>query len=212
MSSIGAKRRAVIISAALKTFAEAGYKGASIQKIANIAKLPKTNVLYYFPTKQRLYAEVMQSTLSMWNSSFDHVSVNDCPAQALANYISEKMEISRTHPYSSKVFAMEIINGGPNLDASFKASHKLWVQDRIALIEAWIAAKKIDNINPEYLLYHIWSSTQHYADFSAQIKTLHGAKMNKQEFKEATNTIIKLILHGCGLTVPNQYLPQVEAN
>ncbi|GAB55898.1 TetR/AcrR family transcriptional regulator [Glaciecola punicea ACAM 611] len=205
-TSIGLKRRTLIISAALKAFAEHGYSGASIQKIADSANLSKTNVLYYFRSKKLLYSEVMSSILSIWDSSFDRVTVNDCPAQALANYIAEKMENSRTMPLSSKVFAIEIINGGPNLDTSFKHTHKLWVQDRITLIEDWMTAGKMDNINPEYLLHHIWASTQYYADFSYQIENVHGAHMSQQEFTHATNTVIKLILKGCGLIVPEHYL------
>lgn len=206
ISNIGAKRREAIMSAALKAFAENGYQGSSIQKIADAANLSKTNVLYYFATKKELYCEVMLSILAKWNSSFDHVTVNDCPAESLAKYITDKMETSRTHPYSSKVFAIEIINGGNNLDESMKEDNRNWVTGRIAVIQAWIAAGKLEKLNPEYLLYHIWSSTQHYADFSSQIKQLHGGEMSENDFAEASNTLVKLILKGCGLTVPQAYI------
>lgn len=205
VSNIGAKRRSLIMSAALKAFAQDGYKGASIQKIADAAQLPKANVLYYFSSKQSLYSEVMASILDMWNSSFDHVNEHDCPAESLAKYIADKMEVSRTNPFSSKVFAIEIINGGSNLDRSFKQQHKLWVQGRVEVIEKWIANGKLSEVDPQFLLYHIWSTTQHYADFSTQIRQLRGKAMTKQEFADATKTVIKLILHGCGLEVPVQY-------
>ncbi|MFT5276454.1 MAG: TetR/AcrR family transcriptional regulator [Glaciecola sp.] len=206
ISNIGVKRRSIILSAALRAFADNGYKGTSIQMIADAASLPKTNVLYYFATKKALYSEVMQSILLKWNSSFDEVTADDCPAQSLANYIADKMETSRTHPYSSKVFAIEIINGGQNLEESVKEDNKMWVKGRIAVLEAWIAAHKIETLNPEYLLYHIWSSTQHYADFSSQIRQLRGREMTDEDFTEATNTLVKLILKGCGLQVPAQYI------
>jgi hypothetical protein len=148
----------------------------------------------------------MQSILLKWNSSFDEVTADDCPAQSLANYIADKMETSRTHPYSSKVVAIEIINGGQNLEESVKEDNKIWVKGRIAVLEAWIAAHKIEMLNPEYLLYHIWSSTQHYADFSSQIRQLRGREMTDEDFTEATNTLVKLILKGCGLQVPAQYI------
>jgi TetR/AcrR family transcriptional regulator len=206
ISTIGLKRRSIILSAALKAFANDGYKGTSIQKIADAANLPKTNVLYYFASKKALYSEVMLSILSKWNSSFDDVSADDCPAQSLANYIADKMETSRTHPYSSKVFAIEIINGGSNLEESVKEDNKRWVKGRISVIEAWIDARKLEKLNPEYLLYHIWSSTQHYADFSSQIIQLRGAKMTDEDFTEATNMLVKLILRGCGLKVPKEFI------
>lgn len=204
-STIGAKKRALIMSAALKAFAQDGYKGASIQKIATAANLPKANVLYYFSSKQNLYSSVMASILNTWNSSFDNVTAQDCPAESLAKYISDKMEVSRINPFSSKVFAIEIINGATNLDKAFKEQHKQWVLGRVAVITSWIDSGKLDKIDPHYLLYHIWSSTQHYADFSMQIKQLRGKAMSKKEFTDATHTVIHIILKGCGLNVPSQY-------
>lgn len=204
-SNIGAKRRKIILSSALKAFAENGYKGASIQKIADAAGLPKANVLYYFASKQALYSAVMQSILSMWNSSFDDATIDDCPASTLARYIADKMETSRLHPYSSKAFAVEIINGGNNFDTSFKREHSQWVNSRIRVINGWIEAGKMDRVDPEHLLYLIWSSTQHYADFSSQIKQLRGKAMSQQDFKEATISVIGIILKGCGLPVPSEY-------
>ena len=203
---IGAKRRNIILSSALKAFAENGYKGASIQKIADAAGLPKANVLYYFSSKKALYSAVMQSILSMWNSSFDDATVDDCPSQTLARYIADKMEISRLHPYSSKAFAIEIINGADNLDNSFKRDHSQWVNSRLDVINGWIEAGKMDKVDPEYLLYHIWSTTQHYADFSSQIKQLKGKAMRQKEFKEATIAVVNIILKGCGLQIPEEYV------
>lgn len=203
---IGKQRRKLILRAAEKAFAQNGFKATSIQKVAELANLPKTNILYYFKTKLALYSAVMQEILYTWNSSFDRVTVGDDPSMALANYIAEKMEMSRSNSNASKIFGLEILNGAHNFDVDFKKRHKAWFDGRIAVIEGWIALGKMNNLNAEYLLYHIWASTQHYADFSAQIKDLRGGKMNKKDFVVATNTVITIILNGCGLSVPEQYL------
>jgi TetR/AcrR family transcriptional regulator len=55
------------------------------------------------------------------------------------------------------------------------------------------------------LLYSIWASTQHYADFSAQITRLRGKKMNKADFEQATKEVIHLVLGGCSLSVPEAF-------
>lgn len=203
---IGKQRKKLILRAAETAFAQNGFKATSIQKVAELANLPKTNVLYYFKTKLVLYSAVMQEILFTWNSSFDRVTVEDEPSLALANYIAEKMEMSRVNSNASKIFGLEILNGAHNFDASFKTRHKAWFDGRVSVIEAWVATGKMNTVNPEYLLYHIWASTQHYADFSAQIKDLRGGKMNKRDFAVATNTVISIILNGCGLSVPEKYL------
>ena len=203
--SVGDRRRSEILSSALKVFAENGYEGTSVQKIADVAGLTKTNVFYYFSNKKALYSAVMQSTLNMWNSSFDNATKDDCPAKSLANYISEKMERSRVHPYMSKAYAIEVINGYKNLDESFKQKHIDWVTGRVDVIREWVNEGKMDAVNPEFLIYNIWSSTQHYADFSSQITILRGAPLSEKDFREATATIVHIILKGCGLDIPEEY-------
>lgn len=198
-TKISEKNRSVILNAAEKLFAQNGFKGTSIRQIAESAGLPKTNVLYYFKTKQALYHAVLSQILSVWNSRFDKATPEDDPAITLADYIREKMHISRKNPSASKVFAMEILNGGNNLSDAFLEDHRNWVNGRKAIIQQWIELGKMQAINPEYLLYHIWACTQHYADFSAQITNIKGASMNEKDFDIATNELIHLILTGCGL-------------
>ena len=204
-SKISEKNKRRIIDSAVRAFALNGFKGTSIKQIADDANLPKTNVLYYFSSKQTLYTAVLKDILLVWNSSFDKATAEDDPAMTLANYIAEKMEISRIHPYSSKVFAMEILRGASNLNKNNFAEYQAWMKSRVTVIEAWIEQGKINAMSAEYLLYHIWACTQHYADFSAQITGLRGEKMIKADFQVATRDLIGLILTGCGLNVPEQY-------
>ncbi|MGJ8680849.1 TetR family transcriptional regulator C-terminal domain-containing protein [Paraglaciecola sp.] len=202
--SIGALNRSKILTAAEKEFALNGYKGARVQSIADRAGLPKTNVLYYFKSKEVLYVALLDEILRIWNGQFDAATAEDDPAAVLAQYITEKMEISRTRPYASKIFALEIINNAPHLD-EFYTGQIEWMNGRVAVIQSWIDAGKITVKDPYCLLFNIWATSQHYADFSAQITVLKGKKFDKAAFKNATNELVALILNGCGLTVPLEY-------
>ncbi|TBR41544.1 TetR family transcriptional regulator [Marinomonas agarivorans] len=204
-SKITQKNRQVILKAAVQAFAQNGFKGTSLKQIADDAQLPKTNVLYYFPSKQELYLSVLENILHIWNFRFDQATVDDDPATVLADYIAEKMEFSRTQPFASKVFAMEVLNGAENFNSAFLTEHRRWMEERVSVMQQWIEEKKVAPLEPEYLLYHIWACTQHYADFSAQIRGLKGRNMSKKDFKIATNNLVSLILTGCGLTVPDAY-------
>lgn len=203
--AIRAQNRLTILAAAEKEFAQHGFRGATVQKVADRSGLPKTNVLYYFKTKDALYMAVLEQILSMWNTAFDKATVDDDPAETLANYIAGKMEISRTKPQASKVFALEIINGAPNLSDFFKHEHAKWMQGRVKVIQQWIDKGKLQPVDPYYLLFNIWACSQHYADFSAQISELKTKPMDQTDFAEATRNLIKLVLTGCGLTVPEKY-------
>ena len=67
--SIGELNRCKILNAAEKEFALHGYKGARVQQIANRAKLPKTNVLYYFKSKELLYMALLEDILRLPTSA-----------------------------------------------------------------------------------------------------------------------------------------------
>ena len=55
-----------ILNAAETVFAEAGFGGATMQLIADMAGLPKANLHYYFPTKEQLYRSVVQNIFEIW--------------------------------------------------------------------------------------------------------------------------------------------------
>ena len=193
-----------ILKAAITVFSEMGFRGATVQKIAKQAELPKANVLYYFKSKEGIYEAVLGHILSVWNSSFDKATFDDDPTEVLSKYIKEKVELSRTHPEASKIFAMEMIKGAPLLSSEIKTSMVSWFNSRTALIQEWIDAGKIQNVAPAMLMFHIWATTQHYADFSTQIMILRNGKgLTRKGYCEVSDYLCQTILSGCGLS----YIP-----
>ncbi|MET1078654.1 MAG: TetR/AcrR family transcriptional regulator [Pseudomonas sp.] len=192
-----------ILAAATEEFARHGYKGTSINTIAQRVGLPKANLHYYFSNKLGLYVEVMRSILEQWDNAFSDLKVEDDPARALSTYIEAKMEFSRRQPLASKIFAMEVISGGECLSEHFGQDYQQWFRGRAAVFEAWIAAGKMDPIDPVHLIFLLWASTQHYADFSSQIARLTGRKkLTREDYVQASRNLVQIILKGCGLTPP----------
>ncbi len=198
-AGIRAANQEKIIRCAAAIFASKGYSGATVQEIAVDAGLPKANVLYYFKSKEGIYSAVLNEILSLWNSSFDRAGIDDDPAEIFSRYILEKMELSRTYPHASKIFAMEMIKGAPHLSEGAHQAMRDWFQSRVNLIRHWIRLGKMDSVDPEQLLFHIWSATQHYADFSTQINLLRGREMSAKDFDSAGRYLCKSILAGIGL-------------
>ena len=58
-----------ILLAAEKIFAELGFKGATTGRIAAEAGVPKSNVHYYFGTKDAIYKLVMEDLCTTWLSA-----------------------------------------------------------------------------------------------------------------------------------------------
>ncbi len=195
------KHEARILQVAEEVFAQFGYNGATIDTIAERAGLSKQNMLYYFSSKHLLYQKVLENILGIWLDSMALLDQSGKdPASKLENYIRRKIELSRTRPNGSKVFATEIINGAPHLSEEIKTKLLSRFEEDVRLVESWISEGMMDPIEPKHLFFMIWSTTQTYADFSAQIEIILGKKkLTASDFEDATKLVSRVILKGTGL-------------
>ncbi|MFZ1347087.1 MAG: TetR/AcrR family transcriptional regulator [Tabrizicola sp.] len=188
-----------ILEAAEKVFAEAGFGGATMQLIADMAGLPKANLHYYFATKEDLYRRVVQQIFEIWLDAAASFDDAPGPIEGIGAYIDAKMDISRTHPHGSKVWASEVMHGAPVIQDYLETTLRDWTEGRIAVIQRWIDAGKMKPVNPRHLLYLLWATTQHYADFGHQIQTLNGgASLTETQWREAKTSVKDMVLRGIG--------------
>lgn len=198
-TEIRQQNETLILAAAEKVFAEAGFGGATMQLIADMAGLPKANLHYYFATKEDLYRRVVQNIFDIWLHAADSFDSAPGPIEAISAYIDAKMEISRRHPAGSKVWASEVMHGAPVIQDYLETTLRDWTSGRAAVIQRWIDQGKMVAIDPRHLLYMLWATTQHYADFNHQIETLNGGKpLNERQWAEAKTSVKAIILRGIG--------------
>ena len=200
-SEIRRENEKAILAAAEKVFAEAGFGGATMQLIADVAGLPKANLHYYFPTKEALYRRVVQDIFEIWLHAADSFDNAAGPAEGIGAYIDAKMDISRSHPFGSKVWASEVMHGAPVIQDYLENTLRDWTDGRIKVIQRWIDTGKMAPVSPRHLLYMLWATTQHYADFGHQIETLNGsAPLTDAQWQTAKSEIRQIILRGIGLS------------
>lgn len=188
----------LILQAAEKVFAEAGFGGATMQLIADMAGLPKANLHYYFATKEDLYRRIVRDIFEIWLRAADSMDNAPGPVEGIGAYIEAKMEISRRHPNGSKVWAYEVMHRAPVIQDYLETTLRDWTAGRVRLIERWIDEGKMARIDPEHLLYMLWATTQHYADFGHQIETLNEGPLTDAEWQRATESVKTMILRGIG--------------
>ena len=190
-----------ILQAAEQLFAEKGYAGASMGDIAQLADLPKSNVHYYFATKKVLYQEVLLALLELWKQDALCFELYDDPRVVLSTYIRAKMNHSRYRAHGSKIWAAEVMQGAPILKERLRDNLYEWAKLKESKIREWIDSGQINPVEPSYLLYMIWASTQHYADFDYQISLLNDDKpLDDLQFEKAVQSVTSVILRGIGLT------------
>ncbi|AOI80795.1 TetR/AcrR family transcriptional regulator [Burkholderia sp. NRF60-BP8] len=193
-----------LLACAEAVFAERGLAGASTSMIAERAGLPKANVHYYFPTKLALYRRVLDDLFEDWHRAAGSFEAGDDPVEAIGGYVRAKMALSQRRPLGSKVWANEIIHGAEHMQDILSQRVKPWFDTRIKVIEGWIARGLLAPIDPHALMYLIWATTQHYADFDAQIRALSGKRaFTKKAFDEKTEQVVQLVIRACGAVSPN---------
>ncbi|MDQ0394503.1 HTH-type transcriptional regulator RutR [Labrys monachus] len=186
-----------ILDSALSAFARHGLRGTRIEQIAEGAGMSKTNLLYYFRSKEALYAAVLTRTLSVWLSPLAELDAVRDPASALTAYIGQKLDCSRRYPDASRLFAIEIMQGAPHLKQVLATELTEVVEDKVAIIRGWIADGRLRPIEPHHLLFMIWATTQHYADFAVQISAITGKDLSDEAFYEDTRrSLTETILRG----------------
>lgn len=198
------KHYSTILQAAQEEFADHGFKGARMQAIADRAGLPKANVHYYFRNKNSLYLAVLDNILNSWNDFFNDVSVKDDPAVTLDTFIRQKVRMSFEDPTASRLFANEIIQGAPYLSGYLQDVMKPWVAERAEIIQGWIDAGKMPDTDPVLLIFMIWATTQHYADFQAQVQSIVAKpEYDEPQMNHIADFVSTTILRGCGLQPPS---------
>ncbi|MDX3906117.1 MAG: TetR/AcrR family transcriptional regulator [Pigmentiphaga sp.] len=188
-----------IRAAAITEFALHGLKGASTQAIAARAGMTKAQLHYYILGKEELYEELLQSVLNAWAGAATFDEHSGDPRTALANYIRAKLEYSFAFPELSRIFTREVLSGGPYLK-------KYWPQAsasahrKVAAIERWIAQKLMPPLDARMFLMHIWTVTQHYADYGPQIALMFGGVGSPSlPHEHIVDEVTRFILCGCGL-------------
>lgn len=192
--------QARILDAAEEIFALNGYRGAVLERIAERAGISKANLLYYFKSKKILYQAVLKNTVETWLVPMEALDEADEPAAAFERYIRIKIDLSRAHPFASKVWANELIHGAPHISPYLKRRLKPLMDEKTRIIRRWIKQGKMAPVDPHHLFFIIWAATQTYADFGDQVAIVKGKKrLTKQDFDEAADTITTIILKGAGM-------------
>ncbi|KQV05930.1 TetR family transcriptional regulator C-terminal domain-containing protein [Devosia sp. Root105] len=191
------EKQEVILEAALDVFSREGFRGATIDQIAEAAGMSKPNLLYYFPRKEEIYQRLLAEMLDIWLAPLREIDSVGDPVPELRSYLRRKLEMSRDYPRQSRLFANEMLQGAPRVLEMLETDLKALVDDKAKVIEGWMDAGKIVRTDPYHLIFSIWATTQHYADFDVQVRAVLGKDRGGEgRFEDAARFLENLYLHG----------------
>lgn len=168
------KNHAAILEAGLEVFSKFGFRGSTIDQVAEAAGLSKPNLLYYFPSKEAIYTALLSQLLENWLEPLKALDRDGDPVEELLAYAKRKLSMSQHFPRESRLFANEIIQGAPRIGDVLRGELRELVDETSQVINAWVDAGRIKPVNPYHLIFSIWALTQHYADFDVQVRAIMG--------------------------------------
>ncbi|MGB5863907.1 MAG: TetR family transcriptional regulator C-terminal domain-containing protein [Sulfitobacter sp.] len=175
-SRIQTRNRRLILDAALEVFSRDGYGGATLDAIAKGAGLSKPNLLYYFDGKTEIYVTLLSQLLETWLDPLIELDADGDPVEELLGYVRHKLDMALELPAESKLFAGEMLQGAPRITSHLNDDLRPLFARKCAVIQGWVDAGRLAPVDPAHLILSIWSTTQHYADFGAQVAVLLGAE------------------------------------
>jgi TetR/AcrR family transcriptional regulator len=161
-----------ILDAALDVFSVTGFRGATLDRIAEAAGLSKPNLLYYFASKEAIHAALLTHLLDTWLDPLRALDPGGEPVEEILGYVRRKLEMARAFPRESRLFANEIVQGAPHMLAEIEGPLRRLVDEKAAMMRGWIAEGRLAPIDPHHLIFSIWATTQHYADFDVQVRAI----------------------------------------
>lgn len=168
------KNSETILEAALEVFSAYGFRGATLDQIADVAGLSKPNLLYYFASKEAMHQALLTRLLDTWLDPLREMDEDGDPVTEILGYVRRKIELSRDYPRESRLFANEILQGAPRMRDAIEGDLKALVDEKSAVLTAWMDQGRIARLPPQHLIFSIWALTQHYADFDVQVRAVLG--------------------------------------
>jgi TetR/AcrR family transcriptional regulator len=191
------EKEEIILGAALDVFSLRGFRGSTIDQIAEVAGMSKPNLLYYFRTKEAMHRALIDRVLENWLEPLKAFDAEGDPEEEVRSYIRRKLEMARDFPRESRLFANEILQGAPHIEDVLKGPLKALVDEKADVIRSWIKAGKVRDCDPYHLIFSIWSTTQHYADFDVQVRAVLGeGPRSDSRFEDAARFLEAMFVRG----------------
>jgi len=150
----------IIMEAATQVFHEKGFNGARMQEIADLAKVNKAALHYYFSTKKDLFKQVFQTSFADLFSSFNTLLNDDLPILDKLDLLIESYFDFALDNIKNIKFILSSIDNNINIIKENISRHNAGMNffDKIFNeLEIEMEAGTIKYYNPRHLLVNVIS-------------------------------------------------------
>ncbi len=168
MPAISIDTRTAILDAAERAFAEDGLRGARTERIAEDVGITKAMINYYFGTKDKLYAAVLERIHRERARGMNFESLHALPPlDALQAFVVRLLEQMNRKPYIAPLFALENIQNRGRFYGQSGASTML-----VTIIERGIASGAFRATDPRHAAVNVMGVCLHYFNVMTNVRHL----------------------------------------
>jgi TetR/AcrR family transcriptional regulator len=173
-----ASSRSAILEAATYEFARMGLAGARIQSIATAAGVNIALLYYYFETKEKLYAAVLEQVFAEWAQRVGAaLDANGSPKQKLTAYVEAYFDFVAEAPHRPRLVHQEMTQLGRSGIRRLNALATKYVrpvhQKVLQLLRQGRAEGEFRHVTPDFV-YSISAIIVSYFTSSSFIQVVSG--------------------------------------
>jgi AcrR family transcriptional regulator len=106
-----------LLAAAAREFAAHGYDGASVDRIARLARLNKAMIYYYFKNKAGLYGAIVRDVFDHVHDAAVAVAASACePEEKIRRFVRTFAQVAGDRPHFPPLWLREFSDGARHLD------------------------------------------------------------------------------------------------
>lgn len=200
----------VILRAAEEVFARHGLGGTSLQMIAEVAGLPKSNISYYFKTKEGLYSVILEKAVAAsLSDAAAWITADRAPEAALTGYIAARLSWARVHSDAARILAIELSSGASVSRGLLTRGLTEHTEAVANVFAVWKTRGSLVPVSVPHFLFCAWSMSLGYVAFTPQVEVLLGRQpgtLTDQDFDVAAKTITGFVLSACSRNVSSGLL------
>jgi AcrR family transcriptional regulator len=144
------RRRERILDAAFTVFSRRGYREAGVDEVGRQAETSKGGVYFYFPTKEKLFLELLRTTADRLVAKVERaIESEQDPIDRADIALQTVLGVFAGHRTMARLFLIDAVGAGSEFQAELQRLHERFSGLIATQLDAAVEAGTIDPIDTE---------------------------------------------------------------
>jgi AcrR family transcriptional regulator len=188
-----------ILASARKEFADKGFEGARVHKIAGDAGVNKAMIYYHFSSKERLYGAILEDLFGHARAFLDRVLAEDMNVEDRFSELARfYVDIFESSPELPPIILREMASGGERIRGMFSRTIlEVEAPRRIrALVEEGVQKGALRRVDPAHTVISFIGMNLFYLLFSPLVNSIWEIEDDETFRRSRPQEVVDLFLRG----------------